>query len=170
MARDRFGSVDILVNCAGIGGGAPFTELSVGDWDRMIAVHLRGAFLVSRIFFAGMVAHRWGRIINIASQLAFKGGPMLAHYCAAKAGVVGFTKALAHEGAPHGVLVNAVAPGPVETELLNEMSREWRDANAGICRWAASGNRTKSLRRSSCWLRTQALFTLARRFPPTAET
>jgi 3-oxoacyl-[acyl-carrier protein] reductase len=126
--RDRFGSVDILVNCAGIGGGAPFTELSVGDWDRMIAVHLRGAFLVSRVFFAGMVARRWGRIINIASQLAFKGGPMLAHYCAAKAGVVGFTKALAHEGAPHGVLVNAVAPGPVETELLNEMSREWRDA------------------------------------------
>ncbi|MGA2794001.1 MAG: 3-oxoacyl-ACP reductase family protein [Roseiarcus sp.] len=127
-AVERLGHIDILVNCAGVGGGAPFTNLTVAAWDRMINVHLRGTFLVTRAFFAGMVERRFGRIINISSQLSYKGAPELAHYCAAKAGIVGFTRALSHEGAPHGVLVNAVAPGPVETELLNEMSEEWRAA------------------------------------------
>jgi 3-oxoacyl-[acyl-carrier protein] reductase len=123
---DQFGRVDILVNCAGIGGGARFTDLSVAAWDRMIGVHLRGAFLVTRAFFGDMVERHSGRVINIASQLAYNGAPEVAHYCAAKAGIIGFTRALAREGAPYGVLVNAVAPGPVETELLAEMSQEWR--------------------------------------------
>ena len=92
----------------------------------MIGVHLRGTFLVTQQFFAGMIERRWGRVINIASQLAYKGAPGLAHYCAAKAGIVGFTRALAYEGAPHGVLVNAIAPGPVETAILNGLSDEWR--------------------------------------------
>ncbi|WP_159715097.1 SDR family NAD(P)-dependent oxidoreductase, partial [Geminicoccus flavidas] len=125
-ARDELGQVDILVNCAGIGGDRAFTELSVAEWDRMIAVHLRGTFLVTHTFFPDMVRRGFGRVINIASQLAYKGAPGLAHYCAAKAGIVGFTRALAYEGAPHGVTVNGIAPGPVETDLLNGMSDSWR--------------------------------------------
>jgi 3-oxoacyl-[acyl-carrier protein] reductase len=124
--QSRLGPVDIVVNAAGIGGEAAFTDLSIAEWDRMIGVHLRGTFLVTRQFFSGMVERKWGRVINIASQLAYKGAPGLAHYCAAKAGIVGFTRALAYEGAPHGVLVNAIAPGPVETAILNGLSDEWR--------------------------------------------
>ena len=103
-------------------------DMSVAAWDRMINVHLRSTFLVTRAFFGGMVNRRYGRVINISSQLAYKGAPRLAHYCAAKAGIIGFTRALAREGAPYGVLVNAVGPGPVETELLAEMSQDWRTA------------------------------------------
>ncbi len=124
--RDEFPFVDILVNCAGIGGDQPFGTITVADWDRMIGVHLRGTFLATRQVFDGMVARGYGRIINFSSQLAYKGGPHLAHYCAAKAGIVGFTRALSYEGAPHGVLVNAIAPGPVETELLMALSDGWR--------------------------------------------
>ncbi len=125
-ATATLGRVDILVNCAGIGGDTSFSELSVQSWDRMIGVHLRGTFLVTRLFFSGMVERRWGRIINISSQLAYKGAPGLAHYCAAKAGIVGFTRALSYEGAPHGVCVNSIAPGPIETALLAGLSDEWR--------------------------------------------
>ena len=125
-AMERLGHVDIVVNCAGIGGDKPFDKLSVAEWDRMIGIHLRGTFLVSHAFFPGMVERRDGRLINITSQLAYKGAPSLAHYCAAKAGIVGFTRALSYEGAPHGVLVNSIAPGPVETDLLFGLSNEWR--------------------------------------------
>lgn len=120
------GSIDVLVNCAGIGGDTPFMDLAVAEWDRMIAVHLRGTFLVTRAFFAGMVSRRYGRIINISSQLAYKGASGAVPYCAAKAGIVGFTRALSYEGAPHGVLVNSIAPGPVETDLLASFSDDWR--------------------------------------------
>jgi 3-oxoacyl-[acyl-carrier protein] reductase len=125
-AGQMLGPVDIVVNCAGIGGDASFQEISVPVWDRMIAVHLRGTFLVTRLFFAGMLNRRFGRVINISSQLAYKGAAGLAHYCAAKAGVVGFTRALAYEGAPYGVCVNAIAPGPVETSLLAGLTDAWR--------------------------------------------
>jgi 3-oxoacyl-[acyl-carrier protein] reductase len=123
---DHVGPVDILVNCAGIGGDKPFTSLTVADWDRMIGVQLRGTFLITRAFFAEMVERKYGRIILISSQLAYKGAPGLVHYCAAKAGIVGFTRALSYEGAPHNVMVNSIAPGPVETNLLAGLSDEWR--------------------------------------------
>jgi 3-oxoacyl-[acyl-carrier protein] reductase len=125
-ATTTLGRVDILVNCAGIGGDTLFADISVQSWDRMIGVHLRGTFLVTRLFFSGMVERGWGRIINISSQLAYKGAPGLAHYCAAKAGIVGFTRALSYEGAPHAVCVNSIAPGPIETALLAGLSDEWR--------------------------------------------
>lgn len=125
-AKDRLGQVDILVNMAGIGGDKAFTELTVADWDRMIGVHLRGHFLVTRHFFADMIARGYGRIVNCSSQLAYRGAPGLAHYCAAKAGIAGFTRALAYEGAPHGVTVNAIAPGATETVLLSGLTAEWR--------------------------------------------
>lgn len=125
-AKGQLGQVDIVVNCAGIGGDKPFSSITVADWDRMLGVHLKGTFLVTRQFYEAMLSRKYGRIINFSSQLAYKGAPGLAHYCAAKAGIVGFTRALSYEGAPHGVMVNAIAPGPVETELLMGLSDEWR--------------------------------------------
>jgi 3-oxoacyl-[acyl-carrier protein] reductase len=75
-----------------------------------------------------MKARGSGRIINITSQLAYKGAPGLVHYCAAKAGIVGLTRALSREAAPHGVLVNAIAPGPIETDLMAELSDSWKES------------------------------------------
>ncbi len=124
--QEKFGAVDIVVNSAGIGGDKPFIDISVADWDRMVGVHLRGTFLVTRAFFPHMLEQGWGRVINITSQLAYKGAPGLVHYCAAKAGIVGFTRALSYEGAEHNVMVNAIGPGPVETDLLMGLSDEWR--------------------------------------------
>lgn len=113
---DVLGDVDILVNCAGIGGrDKPFEAMTVAEWDRMLGVNLRGVFLVTLAYYPGMVARGYGRIVNIASQLAYKGAPGLSAYVAAKAGVVGLTRALSYEGAPYNVLVNGIAPGPVET-------------------------------------------------------
>lgn len=126
-ARHLLGGVDILVNNAGIGGEALFEAISPALFDRMLAVHLRGTFLMTRACYADMKEQRDGRIINIASQLAYLGAAGAVHYCAAKAGIVGFTRALAREAAPHGILVNAIAPGPVETELLAKMSPAWRE-------------------------------------------
>lgn len=127
-ARAQCGHIDILVNCAGIGGvDQPFVNLAPADWDRMIGIHLRGTYLVTHAFFAGMIDRSWGRVINIASQLAYKGGAGLSHYCAAKAGIIGFTRALSYEGAPFDVLVNAIAPGPVETDMLMSHTSTWLD-------------------------------------------
>ncbi|WP_213958002.1 SDR family oxidoreductase [Variovorax sp. dw_954] len=130
--RSVLGEVDIVVNSAGVGGGdRPFSETGDDDWDRIVGINLRGTMLVTRAFFGGMVERNHGRVINIASQLAYKGAPGLAHYCAAKAGVVGFTRALSYEGAPVGVMVNAIAPGPVDTELLRSHSAQWLDMKKG---------------------------------------
>ncbi|MDH6186721.1 3-oxoacyl-ACP reductase family protein [Polaromonas sp. CG_23.6] len=127
-ARRELGHVDILLNSAGVGGSdKPFAETTQDDWDRIIGINLQGTFLATHAFFGEMCERKYGRVINIASQLAYKGAAGLAHYCAAKAGVVGFTRALSFEGAPYNVLVNAIAPGPVDTELLRAHSREWLD-------------------------------------------
>jgi 3-oxoacyl-[acyl-carrier protein] reductase len=125
-SREHLGPVDILVNAAGISGETSFVDLSIEQWDRMMAVNLRGTFLVTKQFFGDMIARKYGRVINIASQLAYKGTHDMSHYCASKAGVIGFTRALSYEGAPHGVAVNAIAPGPVETAMLAGFSDEWR--------------------------------------------
>lgn len=124
--KRNVGPVDILVNGAGICGEVSFSKMLVEEWDQMMAVNLRGAFLVTRQFFDAMKERRYGRIINIASQLAYKGTVDSAHYCAAKAGLVGFTRALSYEAAPFGVTVNAIAPGPVETAMLAGFTDEWR--------------------------------------------
>ncbi|MFI7610306.1 SDR family NAD(P)-dependent oxidoreductase [Nonomuraea terrae] len=120
------GRLDILVSAAGILDEVPFLEMSPERFDRTIAVDLRGVFLAARFAAPHMVAAGGGRIINIASQLGIKGGTNLAHYVAAKAGVIGLTKALALELAPKGVLVNAIAPGPIVTPLIDGLSEEWK--------------------------------------------
>jgi 3-oxoacyl-[acyl-carrier protein] reductase len=123
-----FGRVDILVNCAGMLTEVPLVEMDVATWDEMIAVDLRSVFLGCRWAVPHMVAQGSGRVVNVASQLGIKGGESLVHYSAAKAGVIGLTKALAREVAPHGVLVNAIAPGPIETPLVAGISEDWKIA------------------------------------------
>jgi 3-oxoacyl-[acyl-carrier protein] reductase len=126
--RRKLGAVDILVNNAGISGETPFEGITPAIFDRMVAVHLRGTFLMTRACYPEMKARGSGRIINITSQLAYKGAAGLVHYCAAKAGIVGLTRALSREAAPHGVLVNAIAPGPIETDLMAELSDSWKES------------------------------------------
>jgi 3-oxoacyl-[acyl-carrier protein] reductase len=112
---DRFGRVDVLVNNAGIQKAQPITETPLEDWERMMAVHLRGAFLCCREVAPVMIAQRSGRIIVLSSQLAYIGRANYTAYSAAKGGLLTFTRALAQELAPHGILVNAVAPGLIDT-------------------------------------------------------
>jgi 3-oxoacyl-[acyl-carrier protein] reductase len=127
-ADAALGPCDILVNNAGGNIRKPFAEFGEADFDRVVGEHLKGMFFMAQAVFPGMVARRRGRIINLASQLAFKGQAGIVAYCAAKAGIVGFTRALAREAAPHGVLVNAIAPGPIETDLTRQRGPEWRAA------------------------------------------
>ena len=114
----EFGHIDILVNNAGFVTLAPVEAMTVEQWDEMLATHLRGTFLVTRQVLPGMLERGSGRIINVSSQLGQIGRPWFAHYCAAKAGIIGFTKALAREVAPRGVLVNCIAPGPITTGIV----------------------------------------------------
>ena len=102
-------------------------DMSTAMWDEMLRVDLRSVFLCARRS-AAHAAQRWGRIISIASQLGIKGGVELSHYAAAKAGVIGFTKSLALEVAPDNVLVNAIAPGPIATPLVDGISADWKRA------------------------------------------
>jgi 3-oxoacyl-[acyl-carrier protein] reductase len=125
-ADAALGKIDILVNNAGISEQVLVEDTTMESLDRMLAVHLRATFLLAQLAYVGMKARGWGRIINITSQLAYKGAPGLAHYSAAKAGVVGFTRAFSQEAAPHGVLVNAIAPGPIDTRLNDTMTAEWK--------------------------------------------
>jgi 3-oxoacyl-[acyl-carrier protein] reductase len=129
-AEASFGPVTHLVNNAGHVHQGRFTELKVEEFDRMIAVHLRGTFLCTQAVLKGMLARGQGVIVNIASQLGQIGGIELVHYSAAKAGIIGLTKALAREVSAQGVRVNAVAPGPINTPLVRSLSADWQRAKA----------------------------------------
>lgn len=118
----RFTKIDILVNNAGFAGPTvPVLDYQVDDWRKIIDVNLNGTFLVSRAVAPTMVAAGWGRVVNIASLAGKEGTPNSAAYSASKAGVIAFTKALGKELAQSGVLVNAVAPAAIETDLLKQM-------------------------------------------------
>jgi len=124
-AEREISGVDILVNNAGILTFSDVISMEDEIFDRMIAVNLKSVFMCSRRALPGMVERRFGRIINISSQLGQKGGPKQAHYSAAKAGVIGFTKALAREVATLGVNVNCIAPGPISTPLTAGIADDW---------------------------------------------
>jgi 2-hydroxycyclohexanecarboxyl-CoA dehydrogenase len=113
------GRVAIAVNVAGIGEFAPLLQMTEAQWDRMIAVHLKGTFNCTRAVVPDMVEAGWGRVVNVASVAGLNGGgPGLSHYAAAKAGIIGFTRALAQELGPMGITVNAVAPGLIDTPMI----------------------------------------------------
>jgi 2-hydroxycyclohexanecarboxyl-CoA dehydrogenase len=116
--HQELGPVHILVNDAGIADFTPLLQMTEEGFDRMIAVHLKGTFLCTRAFLPDMIAARFGRVVNLASVAGLRGAPGLTHYSAAKAGIIGFTKALATEVGAHGVTVNAIAPGLIDTPLI----------------------------------------------------
>ena len=128
--HEAYGSPEILVNNAGFLQQKRFVDLMVEDFDRMIAVHLRGTFLCTRAVLPEMLSRGSGIIVNVASQLGQIGGIELCHYSSAKAGIIGLTKSLAREVSAQGVRVNAIAPGPINTELVLGLSEEWRNAKA----------------------------------------
>ncbi|MBY3078644.1 SDR family NAD(P)-dependent oxidoreductase [Rhizobium laguerreae] len=126
VAVSAFGHPRLLVNCAGIVHQALFENLELADFDRMFAIHVRGTFLMTKLALPSMLAVGDGVIINVASQLGQIGGIELVHYAGAKAAIIGMTKSLAREVSNRGVRVNAVAPGPINTPLVRELSQEWR--------------------------------------------
>lgn len=123
-AEAEFGRVDALVNNAGIAQQKLFTDLTDGDWDRMLAVNLTGVFACCRAALPGMIRRKSGAIVNVSSMWGQVGASCEVHYSAAKAGVIGLTKALAKEVGPSGVRVNCVAPGVVATDMNRALSED----------------------------------------------
>ena len=127
----RFGSVDILVNNAGITRDNLVMRMKESDWDEVLAINLKGVFHCAKGVSRQMMKQRSGRIINVASVVGVLGNPGQANYVAAKAGVIGLTKTLAKEFASRNILVNAVAPGFITTDMTNELEGETKDALLG---------------------------------------
>jgi 3-oxoacyl-[acyl-carrier protein] reductase len=121
----ELGDVDILVNNAGTFSQHFFHELPVEEFDRVLSINLRGVFLCTRFVLPRMLERGSGNVINVASQLGQIGGTEMVHYSASKAGVIGLTKALAREVSTKGIRVNAIAPGPILTEMMAEETEEW---------------------------------------------
>ena len=130
-ALAAFARIDVLVNNAGIAASSDVVDMPLAQWQETLDVDLTGVFLCTRAVLPAMIEQGSGRIVNIGSQLGLRGAPALAHYSAAKAGVHGFTKALAREVARHGITVNAIAPGPIDTDIIRDIDAE---TMAGILR------------------------------------
>jgi 3-oxoacyl-[acyl-carrier protein] reductase len=130
---ERYGRINILVNNAGaIGQEVTVRDMPVEEWDRLIGTDLRGVFLATKFTLPHMPTDPVGKIINISSELSRKGRQTQAHYCAAKAGINGFTRALQLEVGP-GICVNSIAPGPIATDLiLADMTPEWIEKEKDI--------------------------------------
>ncbi|MFW2544669.1 SDR family NAD(P)-dependent oxidoreductase [Primorskyibacter sp. 2E107] len=124
--RATFGAPQIVVNNAGFGHQALFLDIAPEMFDRIFAVHVRGTFLVTRACLPAMLEAGQGIVVNIASQLGQVGGVELTHYAGAKAAIIGMTKSLAREVSAKGVRVNAVAPGPINTPLVEALSEDWK--------------------------------------------
>ena len=128
QTEKHFGRVDILVNNAGIATSAPVESLPVAEWDRLFAIHVRGTFLTTQSVLPGMYERDYGKIINTASQLAYKGAPGFSHYTAAKGAVLSFTRSLALEIGERNLNANAVAPGATLTPILEDVPADILEA------------------------------------------
>jgi 3-oxoacyl-[acyl-carrier protein] reductase len=126
--EDAFGQLDILVNNAGITKDNLMARMKDEDWDAVMATNLRSAFVATRAAQRGMMKRRWGRIINITSVVGLVGNKGQANYAASKAGLIGFTKAAAKELSSRNILVNAVAPGYIQTDMTAQLNEEARTA------------------------------------------
>jgi NAD(P)-dependent dehydrogenase (short-subunit alcohol dehydrogenase family) len=119
QAERTLGAIDVLVNNAGLAWEATFLEMPEADWDRMLAVHLKGAYNCTRAVLPGMLERRWGRIVSLSSIAGLGGTGRSVAYATAKAALIGFTKSLAREVAARGITVNAVAPGFIATPMTS---------------------------------------------------
>ncbi|HXK24074.1 MAG TPA: SDR family NAD(P)-dependent oxidoreductase [Myxococcota bacterium] len=124
--RSDLGPIEIVVTSAGIDAFAEFSEISVVEWERVIAVNLTGTFHCIQAAVPDMLAARWGRIVTISSISAQSGAAQMVHYAASKGGVIGLTKALAIELAPHGITVNTIPPGFIDTPMARRAESEGR--------------------------------------------
>lgn len=122
-----YGRIDCLINNAAISSFSLFTDITLEDWNDMISVNLTGAFLYSKLVIPDMLKRKSGRIINITSMWGLVGASCEVHYSAAKAGLIGMTKALAKELGPSGITVNAIAPGVINTDMNERLSAEDRE-------------------------------------------
>jgi len=127
----KFGELDILVNNAGITRDGLFVRMSDEDWDKVLAVNLTAIFALTREFTHAMMRRRYGRIINITSIVGVTGNAGQVNYCAAKAGLIGFSKALALEIAPRNVTVNCIAPGFIESAMTDKLGDKVKEALLG---------------------------------------
>jgi len=124
---DKFGKIDILVNNAGITRDSLLMRMKEDDWDAVLTVNLKGAFIFTKAVTRPMVKQRYGRIVNIASIIGIMGNAGQANYAASKAGIIGLTKSAAKELASRGVNVNAIAPGFIKTPMTDKLTDEQRD-------------------------------------------
>ena len=128
QTEEALGQIDILVNSAGIAGkNAPLDEYELDEWRRVIDIDLNGTFYVNRAVLPGMKARNYGRIVNIASIAGKEGNPNAAAYAAAKAGVIGMTKAVGKECAKYDIAINAITPATAKTRILDELKPEFID-------------------------------------------
>ncbi|MBB3608944.1 MAG: 3-oxoacyl-[acyl-carrier-protein] reductase [Rhizobium sp.] len=139
-AEEELGGVDILVNNAGITKDGLFVRMSDEDWDNVLEVDLTSVFLLTRELTHPMMRRRYGRIINITSVVGVTGNPGQANYCAAKAGMIGFTKSLAQEIATRNVTVNCVAPGFIESAMTGKLNDKQKEAIMGAIPMRRMGN------------------------------
>ena len=121
-----YGRIDILVNNAGIARDQLLLRMSEEDWDKVIDVDLKSVFLCTKAVLRHMLKARWGRVISLSSIAGLVGNPGQANYSSAKAGIVGFTRTVAREVGSHGITINAVAPGFIETDMTSQMKEELR--------------------------------------------
>ena len=121
--NSELGAPHILVNNAGIATVTLLEDMATAMWDEMLRINLKSVFLCTRAVLPAMRRNRYGRIINISSQLAHKGGSGMAHYAAAKAGILGLTRSLSYEVADDNITVNAICPGPLDTDM--KLPPEW---------------------------------------------
>ena len=155
---DRLGPVTRLVNNAGVRADGLAMRMTDEAWDEVLRTNLYGAFACTRQALRGMLRNRDGRIVNISSVAGLRGSPGQANYSAAKAGLIGFTKTVAVEVAAKGITVNAVAPGPVETDLLADLSA---DAKERLLEGVPAGKPIAPVEVASCveWLCSEGAVT-----------